>query len=349
MKIGEVIKKYRKNIGLTQEEMAIQLGVTAPAVNKWENNNSMPDIMMLAPIARLLGITTDELLSYRDALSAQEINQIILQIQHNLQEISFQDVFSSAKSIIEEYPNCDSLIWQMAVILDSWRTAKDIPDAEKYDDTILRWYDHCLQSHSEEIRTQAADALFGYYVRKMQYEQAKQYISFFSENNPERKRKEALICSKTGRTEEAYRKYEELIFTEYQHLQLTLNDLRLLYMEAEDHHMTKKLVGVSNTAAGIFEMGRYNELCNGLDVAVWEKDTSETARIMEGLLTSLDTLGAFAKSELYQHMDFKPVRAEFIDRLRGELVQSLDDEAYRFMEGNSCWENLKLSYRDILI
>ena len=36
MDIGSVIKKYRKEIGLTQEEMANRLGVTAPAVNKWE-------------------------------------------------------------------------------------------------------------------------------------------------------------------------------------------------------------------------------------------------------------------------------------------------------------------------
>lgn len=33
-------KKYRKEAGMTQEEMANRLGVTTPAVNKWENSNS---------------------------------------------------------------------------------------------------------------------------------------------------------------------------------------------------------------------------------------------------------------------------------------------------------------------
>lgn len=37
MNIGNVIKKYRKESGFTQEEMANRLGVTTPAVNKWEN------------------------------------------------------------------------------------------------------------------------------------------------------------------------------------------------------------------------------------------------------------------------------------------------------------------------
>ena len=40
MTLGNVIRKYRKIKNLTQEEMARQLGVSAPAVNKWENGVS---------------------------------------------------------------------------------------------------------------------------------------------------------------------------------------------------------------------------------------------------------------------------------------------------------------------
>jgi len=40
MQIGEVIRTYRKKLNLTQEEMANRLGVSAPAVNKWENGVS---------------------------------------------------------------------------------------------------------------------------------------------------------------------------------------------------------------------------------------------------------------------------------------------------------------------
>ncbi|WP_026511296.1 helix-turn-helix domain-containing protein [Butyrivibrio sp. LC3010] len=62
MNIGKIIRKYRKEMGITQEEMAARLGVTTPAVNKWENGNTLPDIGLVAPIARLLEISTDELL-----------------------------------------------------------------------------------------------------------------------------------------------------------------------------------------------------------------------------------------------------------------------------------------------
>ena len=64
MDIGSVIKKYRKESGFTQEEMANRLGVTTPAVNKWENGNSKPDIDLLAPIARLLHISLETLAGF---------------------------------------------------------------------------------------------------------------------------------------------------------------------------------------------------------------------------------------------------------------------------------------------
>ena len=77
MDMGVVIKKYRKEAGMTQEEMANRLGVTTPAVNKWENGNSKPDIELLAPIARLLDISLDTLLSFHEKLSDAEIEEII--------------------------------------------------------------------------------------------------------------------------------------------------------------------------------------------------------------------------------------------------------------------------------
>ncbi len=57
--------------------MAGRLGVTAPAVNKWENENSYPDITLLAPIARLLNISLDTLLLFHEDLTPEEINEIV--------------------------------------------------------------------------------------------------------------------------------------------------------------------------------------------------------------------------------------------------------------------------------
>ncbi len=74
MKLSENTEKKK---GLTQEKMANRLGVTAPAVNKWESGASMPDIALLAPIARLLDISLDELLSFNQSLSDFEVANIL--------------------------------------------------------------------------------------------------------------------------------------------------------------------------------------------------------------------------------------------------------------------------------
>ena len=62
MNFGQIITKYRRAMGLTQEGLAQRLGVTNQAVSKWENGVTSPDISLLPDISRYFGITVDELL-----------------------------------------------------------------------------------------------------------------------------------------------------------------------------------------------------------------------------------------------------------------------------------------------
>ena len=62
MRINEIIKERRLAKGFTQEQIANYLGVTAPAVNKWEKGTSCPDIVLLPALARLLDTDLNTLL-----------------------------------------------------------------------------------------------------------------------------------------------------------------------------------------------------------------------------------------------------------------------------------------------
>ena len=53
MKINEIIREKRLAKGLTQEQAASRLGVSPPAVNKWEKGVTYPDITLLPALARL--------------------------------------------------------------------------------------------------------------------------------------------------------------------------------------------------------------------------------------------------------------------------------------------------------
>jgi len=61
--LGGRIAAMRRECGFTQEELAEKLGISAQAVSKWENDLTCPDISLLPALAKLLGVTTDTLLT----------------------------------------------------------------------------------------------------------------------------------------------------------------------------------------------------------------------------------------------------------------------------------------------
>jgi class 3 adenylate cyclase len=62
--VGHRIRVQREKLGLKQHDIANALQVSPQAVSKWERGENAPDISLLVPLARLLGISTDTLLGY---------------------------------------------------------------------------------------------------------------------------------------------------------------------------------------------------------------------------------------------------------------------------------------------
>ena len=58
---GRRIASYRKLAGLTQEELAARLNITAQAVSKWENEVCFPEITILPQLAQELNTTIEKL------------------------------------------------------------------------------------------------------------------------------------------------------------------------------------------------------------------------------------------------------------------------------------------------
>lgn len=342
MQIGEVIRKYRKNKNMTQEEIAVRLGVTAPAVNKWENGNSLPDIMLLAPIARLLDISLDTLLSFHEELTTEEINEIIYEVDSMLKEKPYEEVFLWAKKKLEEYPNCEQLIWQIAVILDArLMMMQERPDSGEYEEYLHSLYVRVLGSEDESMRTHAADSLFGFYMRKRQYDKAEECLKYFSEQNPERKRKLAQIYSETNRIQEAYKTYEELLFAQHQMVGFILYGMYGLAIQEKDMEKAHMLVAKQGEMARCFEMGRYHEVMGRLELATLEKDAEIVIATMEELLSNVDSICDFCKAPLYEHMEFKEVSEEFLAELKNNLLNCFhDEESYGFLKDEKRWQEL---------
>lgn len=342
MLIGDVIRKYRKDKNMTQEEMAKRLGVTAPAVNKWENGNSLPDIALLSPIARLLNISVDTLLSHERVLSDEEANRLLEEANKRLKTEPYVNVFQWMKQCLTEYPNSYFLILWMARIFDSQRQILGLPDGEKYDSYILDCYKRVLESENEGLRGAAAESLYCFYMNKNDYKHAEDYLVYFSPENPERKRKQARICSKTGRRDSAYKAYEELLYAGYQSLNMTFHDIYLLALEESDHDKAHMLIDKIRNLASLFEFGEYHEVSPALELATLERNEAETIEIMKRMLANLESIYAFMQSPLYSHMEFKVPNKTYLLEVREDLIKGFrDEETYAYMKGNQWWMDLK--------
>ena len=60
--LGDQMRRYRKQCGYSQKDLALQLFVTQQAVGKWERGEATPNPETVLKIAKILGITTDQLL-----------------------------------------------------------------------------------------------------------------------------------------------------------------------------------------------------------------------------------------------------------------------------------------------
>lgn len=341
MKIGQVIRKYRKEIGFTQEEMANRLGVTTPAVNKWENGNSNPDIELLAPIARLLHISLDTLMSFHEELTQSEIEEVIRELDRMFDSDGFEKTYVWATEKVREYPNCNMLIWQIAVMLDARRLIGDVTDPEKYDEQINAWYEIALGDENEEIKRHAADSLFGFYLRKREYAKAEEYLQYFSDNDPMKKIYQGRIYKEQGENENAYKMLESVIFSGYQTLNFAFSLMITTAIEEGDVQRARFLAEKIGAVAGIFEMGKFHECSSMIDVVCAEKNVTETYRVVEQLLKSADSINDVQNSKLFQHMTFSKLDSSFGKKWKEKILEAFrSQEAFEYMRGNADWEDL---------
>ena len=77
MKLSDRILELRRQKGISQEELADQLGVSRQAVSKWESDRGMPDVENLKLMSQLLAVSVDSLLAEDETISFQTVKEPI--------------------------------------------------------------------------------------------------------------------------------------------------------------------------------------------------------------------------------------------------------------------------------
>ena len=115
--IARAVITKRKEMGITQEELAGYIGVSSGAVSKWETEQSYPDILLLPRLAAYFNISLDELMGYEPQMAKGDIGKLYCRLYEDLSEKAFDDVLEECRAIIKKYYSCFPLLVKMGELL----------------------------------------------------------------------------------------------------------------------------------------------------------------------------------------------------------------------------------------
>lgn len=107
--IGTKIADKRKHKNITQEELATFLGVSKPAVSKWESGQCYPDITLLPSLAAYFDISIDELIGYEPQMLREDIKKLYAKLTNDFSRKPFDEVFAECEKYAKKYYSC----WQL--------------------------------------------------------------------------------------------------------------------------------------------------------------------------------------------------------------------------------------------
>lgn len=181
MNIGGTIAALRRTKGVTQEQLARAVGVSKPAVSKWETGQSCPDIELLAPIARYFGVTIDALLSFKRTLPREEADRLAKEILQIFERDGFQAGMDRCAALVREYPDSGYLKLKIAGLYgtcglhfrEEERTEENLGRFQGY---ALGLLEEILDSGEERYWVQAKGIAACCYMQTGDYDRAEAYL-----------------------------------------------------------------------------------------------------------------------------------------------------------------------------
>ncbi len=302
MKINETIRERRKALDMTQEQLADCLGVTAPAVHKWEKGTSLPDTALLPALARLLRVDLNTLFSFERELTEQEINGYCNEMIQMMQKDGYEAGFQFAMERIREFPNCGKLIFNLASSLDGALVIFCVEEREKYTKELEKLYERAAASEDEQIQGFANQFLMVKALERQDYERAENLWEALPEVNIDKKMLKATICMNKNENSEAIKLLEEKLYDVAVKLQNCLIELLLCFERTE---RMEELEFCGNTLKNLIDtMGlwKYGSYMADFELAIARQDREKALKFLRLLLNSMEGAYDLHEFPLYREI-----------------------------------------------
>ena len=178
-------------------------------------------------------------------------------------------------------------------------------------------------------------------VLKRSVAKAEEYLAYFSDYDPVKKLNRGRWHMEQGEAENAYKLFEEVIFTEYNRSSLALAYMVGMALEKMDYEKARYYAKKQGEIACAFEMGIYQQCSPMLEIVCAQKDVKGTCQVVEQLLNHVESLYDFTKAELYDHMTFRKPDETYVKEVRESLLEGFrDEETFGYMKGCKEWEHM---------
>ena len=350
MPMNLVIQKKRRELGLTQEQMAEYLNVSAPAVSKWEKGLTNPDISLLPSLARLLKIDLNTLFCFQEDISQQEVADFCREVAATVQTKGFAAGFESAEQKIHEYPHNETLLHCLTIQLDGLLVMSGLADDKRhpYDNILMEWYRYLAESIDPSISNSANYMMASRFIHKGDYDKAQEILDVmpdkkdFSGGIADKQILQINLYLQQGKTDEAVKGLQNALL-------LSLNKVQMLLCKMVDAELAsgkmqtaKDVSDKASQMTALFDLWEYNTFITPLQIAGAQKNALECIRLLRKLLAAMVNPWDMSSSPLFYRIAKASNPKQMLPAVLSELEK---DSAYAFLQNCGEFKELLSEYK----
>lgn len=356
MPMNIVIQEKRRELGLTQEQLAQYLGVSTPAVSKWEKGITCPDIAILPSLARLLKIDLNTLFCFHEELTQQELSDFCNLLKVTAENSGVAAAFDRAEEMMRSYPNNESLMLNVTLSLDGMLQLSDLSDSERTNlfSKTEAWYRHLSESGEPITRNVANYMLVNRYIDREDLEQAQEVLDSMPDRNSviedyaDKLMLQVKIYMKQDRACDAAKELEQALLTGINKVQMYLLKLADAELAAGEPDKAKHIARVHQDMVRLFELWECSAYAAALSLAMEFKDKEQILSLLQGILRTTQVPWDMRVTCLYHRIAGTEKRA--VDKaMTSALLHSVAQYAeYDFLRDDPRFQNILEECNQIL-
>jgi transcriptional regulator with XRE-family HTH domain len=329
LKIGENISRYRRERHMTQEQLARSVGVSPPAVSKWETESSYPDVTLLSPIARALGITVDILLSFQEELTEEEVDSLYRELQGLFGSRGFSAGQQRCEELLHEYPNSAGLKLTVGGLYQTMLGT--LPSEELTEERVqeilrlaAQLYSQVRASGDPRYFAAATVGLAAFRLSENRLEETEALLDSLPKVEIDPNELYPSLYLAQGKSEQAEKLLEAHLFQLLRSASLALHSLASLSQERDGTDRALFLCGLSLRLAELFDLEDVSgELEYSAVLLMKQGRTREAVDRLEQYAEKLAFRTDYSSHPIFPHLSFR-TSPEKLDSSRRMAAKALE-------------------------